>query len=180
MQEFFENLKCYILFPYPLFARFLVTRFRSCSFLPSSSSFATSSRSLSMPPNAWSTAAYIPIATFGYPFSSDHKVARLIPARSATSSVARFLLNLAVLIWSPILSNILCVSGKITTVFLLMLSPLMFNILNETPDFVNFIKHKISRSIFYQTNDLLEFPSFPTIMIDRQLFLSILYRERGT
>lgn len=36
-------------------------------------------------------AAYIPMATDGDPFSMEHRVARLMPARSATNSADSFL-----------------------------------------------------------------------------------------
>ena len=109
----------------PLFlgARFLVTNSRSCSLRPNSSSFATRARSLSIPFKACSTAAYMPIATEGEPFSMAHKVARLMLARSATSSVDSFLRSLASFICSPICARIFSVCGIITVVLLLMFLP---------------------------------------------------------
>lgn len=67
-------------------ARFLVTSFKSCNFLPNSSSFATNSISFSSP-NELRTDIYIPIATDGEPFSTFTSVALLIPARSGISSL---------------------------------------------------------------------------------------------
>ena len=49
-----------------------------------------------------STAAYASSVTDGLPFSIFHKVARLIPALSATSVALNFLRNRANLICSPI------------------------------------------------------------------------------
>ena len=81
-------------------ARFLVTSFKSCNFLPNSSSFATNSISF-LSPNELRTDIYIPIATDGEPFSTFTSVALLIPARSAISSLDKPLLKRASLIFSP-------------------------------------------------------------------------------
>ena len=62
--------------------------------------------------NACRTAAYIPIATDGSPFSTFHRVARLISALSATSAVDRLLRSLASFICSPIVSSICGTAGQ--------------------------------------------------------------------
>lgn len=93
--EFSSPHLCQIVLPnichiyLPLFALPRVRIFKSYNFLPNSSSLAINSKSLSIPPSACKTAAYVPIDTVAVPFSTAHNVARLIPALSATNSVAR-------------------------------------------------------------------------------------------
>ena len=65
-------------------ALFFGSIFISINVLPSSSSFASNKTSLSKP-NAHKTDTKEPKETVELPFSIDHKVARLIPAGSATS-----------------------------------------------------------------------------------------------
>ena len=93
---------------------------KSCSFLPSSSSFAINNRSLSMLFSACNTFAYMPMATAGLPFSTFHRVALLIPARSETNSTDNFLRRRAILICSPIWVSIFCVCGNTVAPFLLI------------------------------------------------------------
>lgn len=73
--------------------------------------------------NACKTAAYTPIETDGLPFSTFHKVALLIPARSETRSTERFLLSRASLICSHIVDKIFRVCGNTVAAFLLILLP---------------------------------------------------------
>ena len=58
----------------------------------------------------------------GLPFSILHKVALLMPARSATSAEGSCLRSRAILICSPICTRISLVSGIIAVVFLFMSS----------------------------------------------------------
>jgi len=71
-----------------------------------------------MPFNECNAAAYIPIDTEGDPFSTAQNVALLIPALSAANSADILRRSLAILICSPIVSNISLVIGNRTMDFL--------------------------------------------------------------
>lgn len=82
----------------------------------------------------------MPIATAGFPDSTFHKDALLIPARSATNSADKSRRNLASLICSPIVFNISSVTGTILYAAFFITTPLfsfMSSIINNISFYTN-------------------------------------------